>query len=100
MMLVLVLLILGSIGFAQGNGDASSLIRAVSDSAKDTATWQIEGSIKQGNSDASFVLQLQSPDKTRFEQRGGVTPALIVCDSTNAWLYSPPVQCLSKGAPK
>ena len=97
---LILLLILGSVGFAQVSGDASGLIRAISDSANETGAWRIEGSIKRGDSDASFVLQIQSPDKIRYEQKGGATPAVVVCNASNAWLYSPPVNAYRKFMPK
>jgi TonB family protein len=96
---LVLLLILGSVGFAQVSGDASGLIRAISDSANETGAWRIEGSIKRGDSDASFVLQMQSPDQIRYEQKGGATPAVIVCNSSIAWLYSPPVNAYRKFLP-
>ena len=34
---------------------------------------------------------MQSPSRTRFEQMGRSTPAVIVCDDADAWVYSPPL---------
>jgi TonB family protein len=90
------LFLLGSLCLAQVNVDAVSLIRAVSDSAKQTTSWQIEGSITRKGADATFALQMRAPNETRYEQRGGATPALIVCDSSNAWLFFAPMQIFQK----
>jgi hypothetical protein len=38
-----------------------------------------------------FKFLMRSSTETRFEQRGELAPAVIVCNGSNAWVYSPPL---------
>jgi periplasmic protein TonB len=40
---------------------------------------------------ATFTLFMRAPAEVRFQEIGGPTPAVIVCDTENAWVYSPPL---------
>ncbi|MGP0072079.1 MAG: TonB family protein [Bryobacteraceae bacterium] len=91
-----ILLTLVSTAFAENKGDASALIQEVAEAAKSTTSWSIEGSVEESgyawrDPPAQFTVLMRAPDEVRFEQRGGSTPAMIVCDSVNAWVYSPPL---------
>jgi protein TonB len=94
----ILLALLAGGAFAQSVDDAVTLIQEVADAAKNTANWQIEGSISYPGSSAShvsserFKLMMRSPSETRFEQMGESAPALIVCDGSSAWIYSPPLR--------
>lgn len=87
------LLMLVCCAFSRDRDDASALIQSVSDTANNTKTWRIEGSIEDSGlrSPGTFTLLMQAPGEVRFQQIGGSTPAIIVCDTANAWVYSPPL---------
>lgn len=40
----------------------------------------------------TFTVFLRAPIEARFQQIGGLTPVIIVCDRENAWVYSPPLK--------
>jgi len=86
-------LMLVSCAFSRGRNDGSALIQAVTDTAKMAKTWRIEGSIEDSRyvQPATFTLVMRSPREVRFQQIGGATPAVIVCDTANLWAYSPPL---------
>jgi len=88
-------MMLVSCAFSQSRNDASALIKSVADTANSTKTWRIEGSMEDSGYSRSypgtFTLSLRAPVEARFQQIGGMTPAIIVCDTVNAWLYSPPL---------
>jgi TonB family protein len=81
-----------SCAFSRSN-DASALIRSVADTASSAKTWRIEGSIEDSHyvHPATFTLFMRAPAEVRFQQAGGSTPAIIVCDTVNASVYSPPL---------
>ena len=76
-------------GFGQAAKDASGLVREVSEAARETKRWLIEGSIKYQYAFApemsDFILEMRSPQESRFRDLGGPNPATIVCDGSNAW---------------
>lgn len=82
-----------SCAFSRGRNDGSVLIQAVTDTAKMAKTWRIEGLIEDSESvhPATFTLFMRAPREVRFQQIGGRTPAVIVCDTANLWAYSPPL---------
>jgi TonB family protein len=96
-MRIIMFALLGRVAFSQTADDARRLIQEVADAAKNTTNWQIEGSISYPKSSADhtsseqFKLLIRSPSEVRFEQSGETAPAVIVCDDTNAWIYSPPL---------
>lgn len=73
--------------------DASALIQSVADTASNTKTWRIGGSMQDSRyvQSATFTLMMRAPVEVRFQQIGGSTPVVIVCDTDNAWIYSPPL---------
>jgi TonB family protein len=92
-MRVLLSLILVSCAFSRGRNDASALIQAVADGANSAKSWRIEGSIEDSSHSrsATFTLLMRTPVEVKFQQIGGSTPAVIVCDTDTAWVYSPPL---------
>lgn len=40
---------------------------------------------------ATFSLFMRAPAEVRFEENNSRIPAIIVCDTANAWVYSPPL---------
>jgi TonB family protein len=92
-MRVLLTLILVSCAFSRDRNDASALVQSVADTANSAKTWRIEGSIEDSGhvQPATFTLLMRAPVEVRFQQIGGLTPAIIVCDTSNAWIYSPPL---------
>jgi TonB family protein len=96
-MRIVVLALLGGMAFSQIGEDATKLLQEVADAATSATNWQIEGSINYPGSHAEaaaseqFKLLIGPADRTRFEQTGRSAPAIIVCDGSNAWVYSPPL---------
>src|SRR5271170_5039124 len=92
-MRLLLSMMLVSCGFSQSRNDASALIQSVADAANNTKTWRIEGSIADSRyvQPATLTLFMRAPSEVRFQQSGGSTPAIIVCDVANVWIYSPPL---------
>jgi TonB family protein len=86
-------LLLVSCAFSRGRNDGSTFIQAVTDTAKMAKTWRIEGSIEDSRHvhPATFTLLMRAPTEVRYQQIGGATPAVIVCDTANLWVYSPPL---------
>jgi TonB family protein len=82
---------------------ATSLIERVAKSASETASWRIEGSVSyvgvNNPETVPFGLIAHSPNQLRFQQLGSQMPAVIVCDGTTAWVYSPPLEMYSKAIP-
>lgn len=98
--MALVLLLAGT-AFGQATRDAATVLRDVSKSAMEAVSLKIAGTIaySEPNSTttyASFVLLMKPPNETRFEEAGGPTDALIVCDGSNVWTYSPPLDLYRK----
>src|SRR5579863_8693865 len=92
-MRLLLSLALVSCAFSRGRNDGSALIQAVTETAKMAKTWRIEGSIQESQhaQPATFTLLMRGTAEVRFQQNGGSTPAVIVCDKANVWVYSPPL---------
>jgi TonB family protein len=92
-MRLLLSMMLVSCAFSQSRNDASALIQSVADTANNTKTWRIEGSMEDSGyvRSATFTLFMRAPAEVRFQQIGGSTPAIIVCDVANVWVYSPPL---------
>lgn len=92
-MRLLLSLIFVSCAFSQSRKDASALIQSVVDTANQAKTWRIEGSSEDSHfvHSAAFTLFMRAPAEVRFREVGGPTPAIIVCDTDNAWVYSPPL---------
>lgn len=99
-MRIALLFIMASTGIAQTEPDAASLLRDIADWARSSDTWRVEGSVEYSDSHsmANFVLLQRSPTESRFEQTGGPTPATIVCDGLNIWVYSSPINSYTKAA--
>jgi TonB family protein len=79
--------------FSRGRDDGSALIQSVVDTASSTKTWRIDGSIEDSHyvHPATFTLFMRAPAEVRFQEVGSPIPAVIVCDTENAWVYSPPL---------
>lgn len=79
--------------FAENRKDAAALVQAVADMASSTKTWRIEGSVEDSEykPPATFSLFMRAPAEVRFEENNSRIPAIIVCDTANAWVYSPPL---------
>lgn len=92
-MRLLLSLMLVSCASSQSRKDASTLIQSVADTANNTKTWRVEGSIEDSShvGPATFDLFMRAPAEVRFQQIGGSTPAIIVCDTANVWVYSQPL---------
>jgi TonB family protein len=94
---ILLLALLPTTAYPQSTGDAHELIKEVAEVANNTTNWQIEGSISYPEpagshlADEQFTLLMREPNEARFEQTGVSTPAIIVCDGANTWIYSPPL---------
>ncbi len=84
----------------QTEDGAAALLREVAESARSVRTWKIEGSVESSedlSAPPAIISFLQrSPSETRFSQTGGRTPAMVVCDGTNIWTYSPPLHRFTK----
>jgi len=97
-MRVAMLVLLVGTGFAQAAEEATRLIQQVAQRANDAQGWSIEGSVRYPKSDVhqdspdQFSLMMRYPGRTRFEQTGTRSPALIVCDGYSSWIYSPPLR--------
>jgi TonB family protein len=93
--LIVLFLLLSVVAFSQTTGDAKRLLQQVADSAKSTEHWRIEGSVERQGSKSTttehFRVLTRMPNEVRFELDGRSTPAVIVCDGVNAWIYSPPL---------
>lgn len=84
------------LGLAQSPDNATRIVQDVADSAANTSSWRIQGSIRYSGSAnehavTEFKLSLQSPSDLHFEQTGE-SPAIIVCTGPDAWTYSPPLR--------
>ena len=94
-MRIVLLALVSGVSFCQGPEVAKQLLQEVADSAAHAASWRIEGSVKYMGSrsedthTSSFAVYIRSPDQVRFEQTGQALPAIILCNSTDAWIYSP-----------
>jgi len=105
MRIVLFLLVMRA-ALGQTNVEAARLLKDVADSASKAVNWRIEGSVEYsgpgpsatfGTSTRSqFTLLMRSPEEVHFEETNAPTPALIVCDGSNAWIYSPPINRYKK----
>ncbi len=86
-------LMLVSCASSQSRKDAPTLIQSIADTANNTKTWRIEGSMEDSRyvHSATFTLYMRAPAEVRYRQNGGSTPVIIVCDMANAWVYSPPL---------
>jgi TonB family protein len=87
------LFLLACAASAENRKDASALIQKASDAVNSVKSWRIEGTISDSRytSPATFTLLMRPPVEVRFQVLGGPTPAIIVCDKANAWIYSPPL---------
>ena len=90
------LVLVTSLGLAQSPDNATRIVQDVADSAANTSSWRIQGSIRYSGSAnehavTEFKLSLQSPSDSHFEQTGE-SPAIIVCTGPDAWIYSPPLR--------
>lgn len=87
-----------SICFAQAQPDAAALLRDVAETAQATQNWHIEGSVSypERQSKATFSLLQRSPGQSRFGQEGGDASATVVCDGSDIWIYSTPLNRYSK----
>ena len=100
----IVLAFIAGAAFSQTADDAARLIQEVAGNASHTTAWQIDGTVTYDESDATspaeqFRLLTRSPVETRFEQGGVTAPAVIVCDGSNAWVFSPPLgRCRKESA--
>jgi TonB family protein len=78
---------------AQDLQDARSLLAAVSDVARATRSWIIEGRLtiegaSAGESVGDFKLQWHEPNLARYESGGdGSARTLVVCDGKTVWTY-------------
>jgi outer membrane lipoprotein-sorting protein len=103
-MRLVLLVLLATVALGQAGDDAARLIQEVAERANNPKGWNIEGSVHYAKSDfdddpvEQFTLQMRSPGRTRFEQMGTRSPALIVCDGYSSWVYSPPLNRYRKSA--
>lgn len=84
--------------FPQGP-DAMDLLRSVAERATSTKSWRVEGTVEDSNSPgviASFTFLQLNPDRSRFEQMAGLTPALVLCDGQTRYTYSTPLNQYSE----
>jgi len=99
---VAVVLLVAGAGPALGQAvDPAALLADVAQTAQNIKAWRIQGRIEGSDfagSDATFTLIQRSAREVRFEQKGGVQPAMIVCDGQNKWTYSPPLNRYTEGA--
>jgi TonB family protein len=102
-MVQVLFLLLAASAVAADEQSATSLIEKVAKTASDTASWRIEGSVSyigvNNPETVPFGLIARSPNQLRFQQLGSQTPAVIVCDGTTTWVYSPPLEMYSKATP-
>ena len=108
-MRIVVALLIAQLAFSQSSDEAARLLRAVADSAKAMASWEIEGSIEYNESTSGsgrsehFSIRMRAPNQTHFEQTGELAPgqsapATIVCDGAFAWIFSPPLHRIQEAS--
>ncbi len=104
-MRILLIALLAHFGLCQTAEDASTLLHQVAEKASTATAWQIEGATIYPKSGADpesvepFKLLIGKTGELRFEQDGKSAPALIICNTASAWLYSPALNRFRVEAP-